>query len=134
MAEKTEQTTEKPKEKYVFIAGGIGITPFRSILLDLAFKKSLNEIILLYANSNQEIAFKDELDKLVKENPNLKIHYIIDPDRITLDLIKEFVPNFSDFIFFISGTKSMVNAMKKNLLELNIKKKKIKSDYFPGYE
>jgi ferredoxin-NADP reductase len=125
---------KNPKKRYIFIAGGIGITPFRSILFDLDHNNSLNEIILLYANRNQEIVFKQELDKLAEKNSGLKIYYIIDPQKIDSDLIKEKIQNFSDCVYYISGTKGFVNAMKKLLKEIGVKKRKIKSDYFPGYK
>jgi len=128
-----EFTLENPKERYVFIAGGIGITPYRSILMDLAHKNSLKEITLLYANRDKEIIFRDELDKLMQENSGLKISYVIEPERIGAELIKKEVPDFSERNFYISGTKSMVDALGKIIQNMGIKNNAVKLDFFPGY-
>src|SRR4051812_26149858 len=57
-------TIEEPDGRYLLIAGGIGITPFRAILADLAHRRRALEGRLLYANRNDEIVFRDELDGL----------------------------------------------------------------------
>lgn len=125
---------EKPAEKMLFLAGGIGITPFRSILLDLGRKKEIKDIVLLYANRNSEIVFKDELGKIAAENPGLKIFYLVDPEKITAETIKKSAPDFSERVFYISGPKPMVKAMEEMIQkELGVVKKKIRTDYFPGY-
>jgi len=123
-----------PAKKYVFIAGGIGVTPFRSILFDLDDKNSLNEVIFLYFNRNQEIVFKNQLDELAVKNSGLKINYIVGSESFNPDLVGKFVSNFGDFVFYISGSESFVRAIKKNLLKMDVKRNAIKSDYFPGYK
>lgn len=126
---------DDPGAKYVFIAGGIGITPFRSILLDLGNKKEIKDIILFYGNRNEEIVFKDELEKIAGENPGLKIKYAIEPERINAQIIKSEVPDMAERIFYISGPEKMVRAFKEMLVgELGISRKNIKTDYFPGYD
>ena len=120
---------------YVFIAGGIGVTPFRSILLDLDHEKLLNsvEIYLLYSSKNNEVIFKDEFDLLANRNRSFKVRYIIDPERCSTDIIKVAVPYFMEKIYFISGPPGLVKSIEEDLLKEDIGKENIKLDYFPGY-
>ncbi|MCL5072470.1 MAG: FAD-dependent oxidoreductase [Actinobacteria bacterium] len=122
-------------ESYVFIAGGIGITPFRSILLDLDFNKQLSkmEIFLFYSNRNNDIVFKEELESLVLKNPGLKIIYIISPETCNVELIKNTVSDFPEKFYYISGPINMVKSMEDELSKAGIKSDRIKKDYFPGY-
>jgi ferredoxin-NADP reductase len=123
------------KRSYVFVAGGIGITPFRSILLDLEHRKKLKDlqIFLLYANNNDMIVFKDEFDTLANDNPSFKVRYIISPEMVSLDLIKVAIPYYSERTYYISGPPGMVKAVEDNLLADGIPVEQVKLDYFPGY-
>lgn len=122
------------KAKYVFIAGGIGITPYRSILLDLSNKNNSVNIILLYGNKDQDIVFKDTLDAIESKYKWLKIYYIVEPQIIDEEILKNKVQDFKERIFYISGSLNMVKTVQNILLRLNIKESSILKDYFPGYE
>lgn len=124
---------DDPLQSYVFLAGGIGITPFRSILLDLDHSGKPVNVTLLYGNRNTEIVYQDELDSLAAKHPSLKIHYLIDPQKIDLESIKSLVPNIQLPVYYLSGPEPMVKAMEEMLANLKIPKEKIKLDYFPGY-
>ena len=123
-----------PNKHFVFIAGGIGITPFRSIIADLAHKNLPLNITLLYANSTSEFPFKDELEKIADDNPNFKIHYIVSPQHIDEDVVKQTVPNLSEPIFYVSGPEKMVEILSEMLMKMGISEDHIKQDFFPGYE
>ena len=120
---------------YVFVAGGIGITPFRSILLDLDKKKKLKDlqIFLLYASSDEIIVFKDEFDILANNNPSFKVRYIIYPEMVNLDLIKVAIPLYAERTYYISGPPGMVKAVEDSLLDEETPEDQVKLDYFPGY-
>ncbi|MCL6096077.1 MAG: FAD-dependent oxidoreductase [Patescibacteria group bacterium] len=120
--------------EYVFIAGGIGITPFRPIILDLTKDKSPIKVTLLYANKNGDILFKNELEEITKSNPNIKIHYFVSPVRIDRDSIKKLVSDLKKSLYYISGPNPMVEEMLGMLKTLGVEGKKIKSDYFDGYK
>lgn len=120
--------------EYVFIAGGIGITPFRSIIIDLANDKSPINITLLYANKNDDLLFKNELEEIAESNPNIKIDYFISPARITKDALAEIIPDVKKPLYYISGPNPMVEEMLVILKSLGVEGKKIKSDYFDGYQ
>jgi len=120
--------------EYVFIAGGIGIAAFRPIILDLANDKSPIKITLLYANKDDDILFKNELEEIAKSNPNFKINYFINPNQISEDSIKKLVPDLKKPLYYISGPNNMVENLFTMLKNLGIEEKKIKLDYFHGYK
>jgi ferredoxin-NADP reductase len=119
--------------EYVFIAGGIGITPFRAILKELEHDNKPINVTLLYANRDQNITYKEELENLAVKYSNFKIHYIISPERIDETKIKELIPDISKPIFYVSGPEPMVEAIGNTLKEMGIQEDHLKQDWFPGY-
>jgi ferredoxin-NADP reductase len=127
----------------VFVAGGIGITPFRSILLDLASRQLAPNITLLYANSTPDIPFRRLFDDLASKQPALKIVYTVsqpDPDwrgpvgRIDERFITEHAPLGRRPCFYVSGPKAMVEATVETLRTIGVTADRVKQDFFPGYE
>ncbi|OGD81619.1 hypothetical protein A2572_04555 [Candidatus Collierbacteria bacterium RIFOXYD1_FULL_40_9] len=125
-------TPQVSADNLVFIAGGIGITPFRSIIryyLDKNFKKN---IYLLYASTNEgDFAFK-ELFQQASKQIGLQTNYFVSSkgQKITTDTIRE-IKNYQNYTYFISGPDAMVKHYKSILRSLGIHK--IKTDYFPGF-
>jgi ferredoxin-NADP reductase len=122
-----------PKKLYVFIAGGIGITPFRSILKQAEHQEKQLRVTLLYANRKVVAAYKKEFDAMAKRNPHLKIHYLFHPQRIDKKIVKELVPDLKKTLFYVSGPEPMVESIGKMLQQIGVPKKRIKQDWFPGY-
>lgn len=125
---------EPPIMEYVFIAGGIGITPYRAILLDLDHRKLPMNVTLLYSNRTPEFVYKTELEYLAKKHRTLQIHYLMYPERITEETVKKLVPDLQTPIFYVSGPEPMVEAFEKMLPALGILQDHLKLDYFPGYD
>jgi ferredoxin-NADP reductase len=124
-----------PEEGEIFfIAGGIGITPIRSILIDLESRGKKIKGTLLYASRDNNIVFKNELVALASHQPDFKISYIIDPERITEETIRQSVSDPNKPVYYVSGPEPMVEAMEKTLAGLGVAGDKIKRDYFPGYD
>ncbi len=132
-------------QKLVFIAGGIGITPFRSMIKYLIDKKEYRDITLLYsARSEKEIAYKKIFDQ-ARNILGLKSIYLITDGKIispepnyrsgmvTANLISSEIPDYLDRVFYISGTHPMVVAMQEILSNLGVPRHNIKIDFFPGY-
>ena len=125
---------DKLDTKLVFIAGGIGVTPFRSMAKYMVDQKESRDIVLLFSNKTKEdIVFKDILEKADKFD--LKTVYVnTDKDGYIDDkLIKEKVSDWKERIFYISGPEPMVEAFEKMLSKMGIAKKNVRRDYFPGY-
>ena len=127
---------EEYSKSYVFIAGGIGITPFRSILVELDHIEKLKEmeIILLYSNRNNDIVFKDELDLLAIRNTTFKVRYIISPEVCNIEMLKAVIPGYRDKTYYISGPPGMVASIGESLAAENIDDSQINRDFFPGYQ
>ena len=122
-------------QKLVFIAGGIGITPYRSILKFLLDTKQKWDIILLYSNKTaDEIIYKDFFDQAEK-NLGLKTIYInTNADgRINSQTITSQIPDFRERIFYLSGPHSLVTSFADVLHGLGVSQRQIKIDFFPGY-
>jgi glycine betaine catabolism B len=124
-----------PKDKntpLVFIAGGIGITPFRSMVKNLLANNEKRDIILLYSNNTEEeIAFKKTFEK-AKEIGVRPVFVITNKDGyIDEKKIKEKIPDYKERVFYISGPQVLVESFKEMLSRM--KPKGIKTDFFPGY-
>jgi ferredoxin-NADP reductase len=124
---------EDPTQAYVFIAGGIGITPFRSILKQLEHDKQPINVTLLYSNRDQNIVYKDDLEEIAKNNPGFTIHYIFSPEHIDEEKIKHLVPDIQKPLFYISGPEPMVETLGETLKKMGVPESQIKQDWFPGY-
>ena len=129
-----EFTVDDPTKDAVFIAGGIGITPFRSILLDLDHRGLPINVQLMYANRTEDATFRPELDAIATRHPTLKIDYFIGDRRIDEAAIRAAVPDLAKPVFYISGPEPMVEAFEKMLKGMGVPDDHVKHDYFPGYD
>lgn len=118
---------------YIFIAGGIGITPFRAILKDLQHHNQQPTITLLYANKDEHIAFKEEIDTYTTHNPHFTVHYITSPEKIDIEKIVTLTGDLHKPLFYISGPESMVESIGIQLKEHGVPESHLKQDWFPGY-
>lgn len=125
-------TYPNPSEEAIFIAGGIGITPFRSILVELDSKNINAPITLLYSNKTPEIPFKELIDDLAQKHDKLKVVY--SEGKIDSEFIKQNVADLQKPIFYVSGPEPMVQILGESLKEMGIPETHIKQDFFPGYE
>ena len=128
------------KQPLVFVAGGIGVTPYRSILKYLVDTNQTRPIQLLYAaNQPQELAFRELFDHLPRP---IAITYMVSQSneswsgavgQLSGAKIQELAGGLDGKLVYLSGPKPMVQAFKDQLLELGINEAKIMTDYFPGY-
>ncbi len=128
-------TLDDVNKTHIFIAGGIGITPFRSIIKQLNNDGDPINITLLYSNKTKnETVFKNGLEEIAKNHPEFKIHYFFSPQRIDESSLKKTVKDFKNSIFYVSGPDPMVETLVKILENLGVPKEHIKEDYFSGYK
>jgi ferredoxin-NADP reductase len=136
---------KRTNQKVVFIAGGIGITPFRSMAKYLIDKQESRPITLLYsAKTANDIAYK-EIFEQARRSIGLNTIYVLTNDkneasqpnarsgRISKELINETVPDYKERVFYISGTQPMVNDVRALLTSIGVQRHQIKVDFFPGY-
>jgi ferredoxin-NADP reductase/Na+-translocating ferredoxin:NAD+ oxidoreductase RnfD subunit len=122
-------------KKLVFIAGGIGITPFRSMMKYLLDTNEKRSIVLFYLNKTcNDFAYKDIFDKAEQQLGIKVVYSIVDiPSASYYQAIREEVPDWQERLFYISGPPSMVSAFETNLKKIGVKKSHVKTDYFPGF-
>ena len=123
----------------IFIAGGIGITPFRSIIKYVVDKNLPTPIYLIYSNSDNDIVFKKEFDKISASHPNIKIRYVITSKEGHLDELK--IQKIFDIwhlefgipTWWLCGPPPMIDAMETVLGKLKVASGQIRSEKFTGY-
>ena len=67
-------------------------------------------------------------------HPKFRIDYVVSPNRIDEKSIPQLVPDIEKPMFYVSGPEPMVESMDKTLKKIGVSKKRIKNDFFPGYE
>jgi glycine betaine catabolism B len=132
---------KNPDAKLAFIAGGIGITPFRSMLKYLLDERERRDIVMLYGNASaDDIAYRDVLSAAERQLGIRTIHAVAEGETptnvyrgfITKEMIEAEIPDFRERTFYISGPHPMVSAVEKALHELGVPHRHIRTDFFPG--
>jgi ferredoxin-NADP reductase len=135
---------EDTSKEYVFVAGGIGITPFHCMLRYIA-DKGLDgyRITLVYSNRDREsAAFFDELQELERAIPGLRVVFTMDEDpawdgesrRISPEMLEDVLGgDLSSFHFMIAGPPGMAKAVEAAILEAGVPEEQVQSDSFSGY-
>lgn len=122
-----------PDTEYAFLATGIGITPFRAILKNMAENNIKNKVTLFFAGNKDNHFFRDELSELNAKMPHLKIKYIYYPDRLMGSTIEEQLGDkLLTTTFFLSGSSKMVKSYRRTLTGLGVSRRSIRSDTFIG--
>ncbi len=136
-----------PKSKHkklVFLAGGIGITPFRSMVKYLVDREEKRDVVLLYSNRTaDEVSYREIFDEAARTIGLKTIYAVTGADgplppnsyrgRIDADLIAKAVPDYRERTFYISGTNAMVNSLRDTLHAMHIPDRRVKTDFFPGF-
>ncbi len=126
-------------QDFVFIAGGIGVTPFISMLRYMYDKKIDKNITLIWGNKTEkDLVFKDELEKMSAEMPSLKVVHIMSKQEdwpgergyVDAEKLKKHISNFQEGQFFLCGPPVMMNMLEKTLRELGVSRKRIHYERF----
>lgn len=132
-------------QKLVFMAGGIGITPYRSMIKYLLDKHESRPITLFYSNNTKDdIVYEDIFNQAQKELGIKVVYTLTKPDLVPSDwkgevgfidreMIETKIPDYKESYFYVSGPHVMVVAMEDVLHEMKVSSKHIKTDFFPGY-
>jgi predicted ferric reductase len=125
---------------YVFIAGGVGITPFMSFLRTMADRSDPRPVLLIYAEKSwPEVAYREELDEL-EDRLDLETVYVLedapeewegDTGYITGELLEKRIPREKfDRFFFVCGPPPMMDAVHSALLEHDVPEAHIQMEKF----
>jgi ferredoxin-NADP reductase len=133
------------RKPIALIAGGIGITPFRSMLKYLSDRNEKRDIVLLYSASQKEqLVFGSVIEEARRTIGLRAFATLTDADQaargwrgrcgpVTAAMIREIFPDASRRLFLVSGPPGMVNATMRALRSAGVRRAAIRTDYFPGY-
>jgi glycine betaine catabolism B len=134
---------EGEARRQVFITGGIGVTPFRSILRNAVDTNAPISGLMLYFNhASSDIIFRDELENISRQMQTFSmVHVLSQPEerwtgeRGQLDemLLRKYVTNFDQSVFWISGPPQMVSAYRGLIKQIGVSDEAIRTDSFIGY-
>jgi ferredoxin-NADP reductase len=135
---------KKESTPAVFLIGGIGVTPVRSMVAQATHDRTDHEITLLHSSRTPaDLPFRSDFEGLAGDNPRFR--YIATasdsaPDdwhgergRIDAEMVRRYVPDLNAPIYYLSGPEGMVTAMRKLLLDLEVDEDTIRTEEFPGY-
>ena len=130
----------------VFIAGGIGITPFRSMINDAFARRLTHQITLVYSNRNPEgAAFHNEFLRIAEAHTKFKyIPTMTDADKsrqpwsglrryVDADFLREHIGDIMTPIFYIAGPPGMVAGIVKAVIEAGTDSARVRAEKFEGY-
>ncbi len=135
----------KKNVKLCFIAGGIGVTPFESMLTHMLERKQKRDVVVFYSNKTPyDIAYQGTFERARNELGVKTIYALSDEKSIPLgwtgekgfitgEMIKNKMPDYKNRMYFISGPHSMVTSFQDTLSKMGIPKSHIKTDFFPGF-
>ena len=131
------------RQKYVFIAGGIGITVFRTMLRYIAEEGLPHRVTLVYSNRDREsAAFLDELEELAEAHPNLELVLTMTDDpgwdgetrRIDAEMLRDHLGDeLGSFTYLVAGPPSMVEAVVDALRGAGVPEDQVRPERFSGY-
>jgi ferredoxin-NADP reductase len=134
---------EDTQQPYVFVAGGIGITVFRSMLRYIAEEGLPHRVTLVYSNRDREsAAFLDELQKLAEAHPTLKLVLTMTDDpgwdgetrRIDAEMLRDHLGDeLGSFTYLVAGPPSMVEAVVDALRGAGVPEDQVRPERFSGY-
>ena len=135
-----KQTTQK----LAFIAGGIGVTPFRSMIKDMVDKNDPRSVILIYVNKTaNDIAYSEVFNEAEKigvktvyvltDLPSIPKKWIGRSGMLDAKMIQEEIPDYLEREFYLSGPHGMVVAYDSVLRKMGVPANQIKKDFFPGF-
>lgn len=127
------------RHQAVFIAGGIGIAPFRSMIKELVDSHRQLDMTLLFSNHCNAFPFRAELEAWQRMYPSFKTAFIAtnEEGRLTRKRLQEYLErNGIDRLtpqYYLAGSPQMVQSCEHHLRDLGIEKNRVKTDSFEGY-
>jgi ferredoxin-NADP reductase len=120
----------------VIITGGIGITPFRSIIKDVTERNIEQKIIMIYSNrTSDDATFVEDLEEWQAYNTNFEFitRWTAEEGHIDEPFLKKHIKNLAKPIFYVAGPPGMVAGTTKLLIESGVHEDNIKFEEFAGY-
>lgn len=130
----------------VFLAGGIGVTPFRSMVLDATNRGLQHQLFLFYSNRRPEdAAYLAELRELEQKNPRFKLIATfteggapspggaVEHGHINAEMLAKHAGDIASPVFYVAGPPEMVSAMERMLWNAGVGRESVRAEKFTGY-
>lgn len=120
-------------EPLLMIAGGSGITPFRSMLQHLGASKSSRDVHLMYYGRDaQSLLFRDEFERLAAEHSNIHVTFMDGEEVgvISEEHITEHCADYAERLAMICGPTPMIKRSRTLLQEMGVAVERIDFEYF----
>ncbi|MEO5575001.1 MAG: FAD-dependent oxidoreductase [Gaiellaceae bacterium] len=133
---------EDTSAEYVFVAGGIGITVFRSMLRFIADEQLPYRVTLVYSNRDRESsAFLDELEELEQRIDGLRVILTMTDEpgwegetrQLDADVLSELLEGLDGKTFLVAGPPQMAEAVSDSLKGAGLQEDRVLADKFSGY-
>ena len=126
---------------YVFVAGGVGITPIYSMIATMFLREDIRPVILFYTNPDWEsVTFREQLHELESYMPNLRVVHVLKKappnwqgptGRLNADVLARYLPRqYQSFEYFLCASEAMMDTVEEALLELGVSDYRIHSERF----
>jgi ferredoxin-NADP reductase len=129
----------------IFLAGGIGITPFRSMVADSVSHRSGRRVTLVYSNRTaSSVAFLDDLERWEREGPSFRLVATLtspkagepwrhETGRVDRAFLERLLPERQAAIWYVVGPDAFVGAMDALLRETGVPPESVRTETFAGY-
>jgi len=133
---------EDTEQRYVFVAGGIGITVFRCMLRYIADTGKPYKVTLVYSNRDREsTAFLDELQELEQTLPEFRLLVTMTEDdgwegetrRIDAQMLRDHLGELQPFTYLVAGPPAMVEGVAGQMGEAGVPEEQVLASRFSGY-
>jgi ferredoxin-NADP reductase len=133
---------EDTDRDYVFVAGGIGITVFRSMLRFIADEALPYRVTLIYSNRDREsAAFLDELEELDGRMDGLRVVLTMTQDEgwegetrhIDAAMLRDQLGTLDGFVFLVAGPPGMSKEVEQGLKDAGVEEERVLASSFSGY-
>lgn len=133
------------RQKLVFLSGGIGVTPFRSMIKYCVDTNEKQDIIHFFSNKTADEVVYEDVFAQAEKNVGIKTVYTLtdtehiskewkgEKGRVDALMIQKYVPDYKERMYYISGPHPMVTAYQQLLKTFGISPTRIIVDYFPGF-
>ncbi len=121
-----------PSRKIIGIAGGVGVTPFRSMVKQLIDTGQKRDMVLIYMTRAKDDFMYDDVFRDAKR-VGVTVEYVVAESGMTEQQLAQLVPDIKQRSVYVSGPPAMTRHTKTLVKKLGVRKSAIKTDYFAGY-
>lgn len=120
------------EKRMVFIAAGLGITPYRAMVAERRHSLASVPAHLLYGTRGSEFIFADFFDETAEKYQDFRVDYLPQSDLASADFIS-LVPEINNSVIYVAGADQTVTEICDKLLMMGVQSHDIKRDIYTGY-